>query len=54
MDGCDYRQILALIEERTLDTTCLISHRCKPEDIVEAYRVFENRLDEVIKIAVSP
>ena len=54
MDGCDCRQILALIEEGKLDTTCLISHRYKLEDIEEAYRVFENRLDGVIKIAVTP
>ena len=53
MDGCDCRQILALIEEGKLDTTCLISRRYKLEDIEEAYRVFENRLDGVIKIAVT-
>ena len=53
VDGCDCRQILALMEEGKLDTTCLISHRYKLEDIEEAYRVFENRLDGVIKIAVT-
>ena len=37
-----------------LDTTCLIFHRYKLEDIEEAYRVFENRLDGGIKIAVTP
>ena len=36
------------------DTTYLISHRYKLEDIEEAYRVFENWLDGVIKIAVTP
>ena len=54
VDGCDCQQILALIAEGKLDTTCLISHRYKLEDIEEAYRVFENRLDGVIKIAVTP
>ena len=39
--------------EGKIDTTPLITHRFKLADIEEAYRIFENRLDGVIKIAIS-
>ena len=54
VDGCDCAEILALIEAGKIDTTPLITHRCKLEDIEEAYRIFENKLDGVIKVAVTP
>ena len=53
VDGCDCAEILRLIEEGKIDTTPLITHRFKLVDIEEAYRIFENRLDGVIKIAIS-
>lgn len=53
VDGCDCTEILRLIEEGKIDTTPLITHRFKLADIEEAYRIFENRLDGVIKIAIS-
>ena len=53
VDGCDCAEILRLIEEGTIDTTPLITHRFKLADIEEAYRIFENRLDGVIKIAIT-
>ena len=53
VDGCDCAEILSLIEAGKIDTTPLVSHRFKLEDIEEAYRVFENRLDGVIKIAIT-
>lgn len=53
VDGCDCAEILRLIEEGKIDTTPLITHRFKLADIEEAYRVFENRLDGVIKIAIT-
>ena len=54
VDGCDCAEILALIEAGKIDTTPLITHRYKLEDIEEAYHLFENKLDGVIKIAVEP
>lgn len=54
VDGCDCEEILSLIEQGKIDTTPLITHRYKLDDIEEAYRVFENRLDNVIKIAIKP
>ena len=53
VDGCDCAEILSLIEQGKLDTTLLITHRFPLSQIEEAYRVFENRLDGVIKIAVT-
>jgi alcohol dehydrogenase len=54
VDGCDCAEILRLIEAGKIDTTPLITHRYKLEDIEEAYRVFEGKLDGVIKVAVEP
>ena len=53
VDGCNCAETLKLIEEGKIDTTPLITHRFKLENIDEAYRIFENRFDGVIKIAVS-
>ena len=53
VDGCDCAEILRLIEDGKIDTTPLITHRFKLADIEEAYRIFENRLDGVIKIAIT-
>ena len=53
VDGCDCAEILHLIEEGKIDTTPLITHRFKLADIEEAYSIFENRLDGVIKIAIT-
>ena len=54
VDGCDCAEILSLIEAGKIDTTPLITHRYKLADIAEAYRLFENKLDGVIKVAVEP
>ena len=54
VDGCNCAETLKLIEEGKIDTTPLITHRFKLENIDEAYRIFENRLDNVIKISVAP
>ena len=53
VDGCDCDEILRLIGEGKIDTTPLITHRFPLNEIGEAYRIFENRLDGVIKVAVS-
>lgn len=53
VDGCDCAEILSLIEAGLIDTTPLITHRFTLSEIEEAYRIFENKLDGVIKIAVE-
>ena len=54
VDGCDCDEILKLIEEKKIDTTPLITHTYSLQDIDEAYDIFENRKDHVIKIAIRP
>lgn len=53
VDGCDCEEILRLIADGKIDTTPLITHRFALNEIEEAYRIFENRLDGVIKVAVK-
>lgn len=53
VDGCDCDEILKLIADGRIDTTPLITHRFPLDRIEEAYNVFENRLDGVIKVAVE-
>ena len=53
VDGCDCAEILRLIEAGRLDTLPLITHRYKLADIAEAYHLFENKLDGVIKVAIE-
>ena len=52
VDGCDCEQVLQLIEQGKIDTTPLITHRFPLSRIDEAYRIFENKEDGVIKIAI--
>ena len=54
VDGCDCAEILRLIEEGRIDTTPLITHTFPLERIEEAYDLFENHRDGVIKVAVEP
>ena len=53
VDGCDCAEILELIAEGKLDTTPLITHTYPLKQIADAYELFENRRDGVIKIAVT-
>lgn len=53
VDGCDCAEILRLIEQGRIDTTPLITHRFPLSRIDEAYRLFENRQDGVIKVAIE-
>ena len=53
VDGCDCAEILRLIAQGKIDTTLLITHRFPLSEIEEAYRIFENRLDGVIKVAIT-
>lgn len=49
VDGCDCAEILRLIEEGLIDITPLITHRVPLNRIEDAYRLFEERRDGVIK-----
>lgn len=52
VDGCDCEEVLQLIEQGKIDTTPLITHRFPLSRIEEAYQLFENREDGVIKVAI--
>ena len=52
VDGCDCAAILRLIESGMLDTTALITHTFPLQAIDEAFALFENRRDGVIKTAI--
>lgn len=52
VDGCDCEEVLQLIEEGKIDTTPLITHRFPLSRIAEAYSLFENKEDGVIKVTI--
>ena len=54
VDGCDCNEILRLIEEGKIDTTSLITHTYPLDQIEEAYTLFEQKQDNVIKVAIRP
>ena len=54
VDGCNCAETLALIEKGKLDTVPLITHTYPLSRIQEAYDLFANRRDGVIKVAVTP
>ncbi len=53
VDGCDCDEILSLIADGKIDTTPLITHRLNLHELEKAYEIFENKLDGVIKIAIT-
>lgn len=52
VDGCDCAEILRLIAGGQIDTTPLITHRFPLARIDEAYHLFEQKADGVMKIAI--
>ena len=53
VDGCDCEEMLKLIAEGKLYTELLITHTYPLSQIDEAYELFDNKRDVVIKIAVE-
>lgn len=53
VDGSDCEEILQLIKEGKIDTTPLITHRYPLARIAEAYALFEEKRDGVIKVAIT-
>ena len=54
VDGCDCEEVLRLIEQGKIDTTPLITHTYSLNHIREAYDLFEQKRDGVIKVAIRP
>ena len=53
VDGCDCEETLKLIAEGKINTEPLITHTYPLAKIDEAYELFENKRDGVIKVAVE-
>ena len=53
VDGCDCAEILSLIEQQKINTLPLITHSFPFSRIEDAYRLFENKEDRVIKVAID-
>lgn len=53
VDGCDCEETLALIAQGKLDTDPLLTHTYPLAQIAEAYDLFENKRDGVIKVAIE-
>lgn len=54
VDGTGCEEILKLISCGKINTEYLITHRFHLSNIMDAYNIFENKLDHVIKIAIEP
>ena len=52
VDGCNCEEILSLIEQGKIDTTPLITHEYKLQNIEKAYDLFEKKKENVIKIVI--
>lgn len=50
----EMEHLVKMIEFKRLDTTPIITHEFKLSNILEAYRVFQNRLDNCIKVMIVP
>lgn len=53
VDGCDCAEILKLISDGKINTEPLITHTYPLDKIADAYELFENKFDGVIKIAIE-
>lgn len=53
VDGCDCDEVLSLIASGKIDTEPLLTHTFALKDIETAYKLFENKQDGVIKVAVQ-
>mgnify|MGYP005818557311 CR=1 FL=1 len=48
------RRLMEVVRTKKVDLTPLITHRFKLADIQEAYAVFGERRDGVLKVAITP
>lgn len=51
-NSCD--DIMTMVQNGKIDTSCLITHKRPLNDIMEEYHIFENKLDGVIKWVITP
>lgn len=54
VDGRYGQEIMDLTARGKLDVSFLITHRCRLDEIMDAYEIFEHKKEHVIKFAVKP
>ncbi len=54
VDANACEDIMKLIACGKLDTSCLITHKRPLNEVMEGYRIFENKLDGVVKWIITP
>lgn len=54
VDASGLDEVMGLIEQGKLDTSCLISKRFSLNNILEAYEAFKNREGDCLKIVITP
>lgn len=54
VDANSCEAIMKMVECKKIDTSCLITHRGPLNDVMEGYRIFEDRLDGCIKWVITP
>jgi len=48
------RRLMAMVQHKRIDLTTMLTHRFSLNEIDRAYRVFGERLDSVMKVAIKP
>ena len=54
VDAANLDETMKLVEDGRIGTSCLISKRYALNDILEAYRAFEAREDDCLKMVITP
>ena len=54
VDACGLDEVMALIAAGELDTSLLVSRRYPLNEILDAYRAFEEREDGCLKVVITP
>ena len=54
VDGRYGQEIMDLTARGKLDVSFLITHRCRLDEIMDAYEIFEHKKEHVIKFAIKP
>jgi alcohol dehydrogenase len=48
------RRLMKLVRNNRVDVKALLTHTFPLKDIVKAYKYFEQRSDEVVRVAIKP
>jgi threonine dehydrogenase-like Zn-dependent dehydrogenase len=48
------RRLMAMVENRRMDLTPLVTHKFALEDLQQAYDLFSDQRDRVLKVAIYP